>query len=85
MTPKAAKKLKRRPRTVVRDEFQPFLDEFVHDGKPVRMAANVAAAFGRPPLPIDDLFHYERVKLRWMEPDGAGGLRPKNKSIKQGI
>lgn len=26
---------------------------------------------------IDAFSHYERTRLRWVEPDGNGGLRPK--------
>jgi hypothetical protein len=28
---------------------------------------------------IETLSHYERTRLRWMKPDGRGGLKPKGK------
>ena len=43
----------------------------------------VARAFGSKPLKdIRILTHYERVQLRWMKPDGHGGLVPKLKGNK---
>ena len=44
-------------------------------GKPLQNA--VARVFGSPPKqPIRILTHHERVRLRWMKPDGHGGLMP---------
>lgn len=72
---------------------QRFFDEPVYveisAAKPLALAVNQAAqqiavqqwrkpSRGPVILPvITDIDHYERVQLRWMKPDGKGGLVPK--------
>ena len=63
--------------TVTRDG-QRYMDEAVYAmpkrAKPIDVA--VAQAFNRqPPQPI--VVDYNRVRLRWMKPDGKGGLVPR--------
>lgn len=57
---------------------QRFIDEPVHVN-PTRsslISAAVSVAFGgKPPESIQ--VGHERVELRWMVPDGNGGMRPK--------
>ena len=62
-------------------EGQPFVDDpvLVHP-KPVNvpMLAAVAEAFGvKPEIREPIVVNTERVRLRWMKPDGRGGLVPK--------
>jgi hypothetical protein len=60
---------------------QPYKDEPVYAevsrAKP--LALSIAHACGRRISPrIEELTHYNRVQLRWMKPDGRGGLVPRN-------
>jgi hypothetical protein len=60
---------------------QEFYDEPVKVW-PTPIASSVQKALGaRPSLPVT--VGYERVKLRWMKPDGQGGLVPVNNWIKK--
>lgn len=44
------------------------------------VAVGLAEAFkSHMPTPIRELVGYQKVRLRWMEPDGNGGLVPKKK------
>jgi hypothetical protein len=65
-------------KTSIEKDGQPYVDEAVI-AKPKSVSViheNVAYIFGsRLPRPIT--IGYNRVKLRWMKPDGKGGLVPK--------
>lgn len=60
-------------------DLQRYVDEpiVVRPCRPSGVALAVAAAFGRslarPPITVG----YERVLLRWVKPDGRGGLVPR--------
>ena len=42
------------------------------------LAHSIAQIFKtRPPQRIEDLVGYNRTRLRWMKPDGKGGLVPR--------
>lgn len=72
---------------------QPFVDEPVYvtvsKARPVSLAVNRALASLRPqdstapqgpriePV-IQHLSHYDRVRLKWMRPDGNGGFVPRD-------
>lgn len=45
--------------------------------KPSAIEASVAAAFGVKAQKKPIVVGHERVRLRWMKPDGKGGLVPK--------
>ena len=69
-------------RTSITSEGQRYFDEpvLVEVSKAVPLALTVNAAFSRV-LPSPRIFpvihaisHYNRVPLRWMKPDGRGGL-----------
>lgn len=63
-------------RPSVTREGQPYIDDEVVL-KADRLKFAVAAAVGnKPPLALPT-GEYEHVKLRWMKPDGKGGLTPK--------
>ncbi len=73
-------------RTTISHEGQKYVDDPIYamhkprpeEMSPVRMG--LAQMFGSPtPQPIQELVGHERVRLRWMKPDGRGGLKPKNK------
>lgn len=67
-------------RAAIASERQPYLDEpvYVEVSKAKPLAREVAAIFGRKVLAqIEELSHYNRVQLRWMTPDGRGGLVPR--------
>jgi hypothetical protein len=40
--------------------------------------ASKSRTAARMPRVIEDISHYERVELRWMKPDGKGGVVPRN-------
>lgn len=43
-----------------------------------KLAYSLDAAFGmRIPRPVEVVTGYQMVQLRWMKPDGKGGLVPK--------
>lgn len=74
-------------RTTVQHDGQRYVDEPIYrDLRPreelrTDIAASVAAAFGHPQAKaIREVVGHERVRLRWMKPDGKGGLVPKNKN-----
>lgn len=84
MTPRQATNVK----TVIAKEGQPYIDEPVYveisKAKPLALAINRAlmrqkAATRGPHIApeIKDLSHYNRVQLRWLRPDGKGGLVPR--------
>jgi hypothetical protein len=72
-------------KTTIESTGQRYLDEPVHMeislAKPVALAVNMAyAKVPRGPriqAVIRGISHYNRVPLRWMKPDGKGGLVPK--------
>lgn len=72
------------PITEVKREGQKFLDEPVYASPKPELITNIAlsvgAAFneGRPRAPRRILLGHERVQLRWMKPDGKGGLVPRD-------
>lgn len=62
-------------RTEIKFVGQPYVDEAVY-AKLTPMDQSIRAALNKEmPKPIE--IGRERVKLRWWEPDGKGGLRPK--------
>lgn len=72
-------------RTRVTREGQPYVDEPIEvrprkEAMPSPIGMAVAAAFGedKPKVPQPITVGYELVRLRWMRPDGKGGLTPKN-------
>jgi hypothetical protein len=61
--------------TTIERDGQEFLDEpvYVHPKKLSLIEASIAKAFNiamSAPIAV----RHERVKLRWMKPDGKGGL-----------
>lgn len=58
---------------------QKYVDKAVYQtvGKPLPLSPIEEALGCKPARPIEELSHYERVRLRWMKPDGKGGLMPK--------
>ncbi len=81
-------------RTQIDNDRQRFVDEPVYaeisKAKPLAVAisqglTSIDRATGRHigtniAPSIFDVSHYERVQLRWMRPDGKGGLVPKYRS-----
>lgn len=65
-------------KTTIEEEGQPYVDEPMYaQPKVVSMIEkSVASASGRR-LASPIFIGYERVYLRWMKPDGKGGLVPK--------
>ena len=62
-------------RTAIRKDGQPYFDEPIYV-RPKRISLiekSVAYAFKRP-LPQPIKVGHERIELRWMKPDGKGGL-----------
>ena len=69
-------------RTEIEKEGQRYVDSAVmHEvSRPNQLAATLAALVnGKALRTIEELSHYERTPLRWMKPDGKGGLIPKGK------
>lgn len=71
-------------RTKVTKDGQRFVDEPIQiqpkaSAMPSQIGVAVAKAFGeeRPKLPEPVTVGHERVELRWIKPDGKGGLVPK--------
>lgn len=64
-------------KTTITKEGQPYVDEPVFvSPKPeldTTIAQVVRAIFGRPPL-RRILLGYQRTRLRWVKPDGKGGV-----------
>lgn len=60
---------------------QPYVDEpiYILPKKEGAISRSVRAAFGDQTTVNPLLVGHERVKLRWMTPDGKGGLIPKAK------
>lgn len=59
-------------------EGQRYFDQpiSIFPKRPTQVSAAISHAFGAtPPSPI--IVGHERVRLRWMKPDGKGGLVPK--------
>lgn len=65
-------------KTVIEREGQPYVDEPIRaNPKAVsEIAASIAKAFDRS-LPKSLTIGHQRVRLRWMKPDGHGGLVPR--------
>jgi hypothetical protein len=69
-------------RTDIVFEGQAYVDEprYQEVSSPKPLAVAIAKALhSRVPQKIEELSHYERTRLRWMEPDGSGGLIPRSK------
>ena len=71
-------------RTAITHEGQPYVDEPVYvSPKPVsQLAFSVSAAFndGQPSADLNKkrlLVGYQMTRLKWMKPDGKGGLKPR--------
>lgn len=62
---------------IVSKDGQPFVDEYASPneaGNVYEIKPNpVAAAFGAKPVEVS----FNRVLLRWMKPDGKGGVVPR--------
>ena len=65
-------------KTTILSEGQEYLDEPVYVfPKPItQIEASMAAMYGLR-LPQPKLIGHDRVRLRWMKPDGKGGLIPR--------
>lgn len=67
---------------------QPYVDEpvIVRPKANIMQRAVTLALGARPQEPKPLTIGYNRVKLRWMQPDGKGGLMPKyqNREKKRG-
>lgn len=72
----------------IEHEGQPFVDEPIYAaGRPIKrevgpsaVSASVASALGasvRPAIEVTIPNRFRRTPLRWMKPDGKGGLVPK--------
>lgn len=69
-------------RTVIAKVGQKYVEDAVSiECKPTQLAVTVALAFKDPdpPLCLKRLEGFSRTNLRWMKPDGQGGLIPKYK------
>jgi hypothetical protein len=74
------KRINKPLRTAVLSDGQPYVDEpvYVEISKAKPLASEIAAMFGRAvSAQIKELSHYHHVRLRWMKPDGRGGLIPR--------
>jgi hypothetical protein len=78
-----------RARVTIDREGQKFVDQpvYVLVSEAKKLALEINAIFrpkkaSTPALRlqprIEQLSHYERFRLRWMQPDGRGGLVPKH-------
>jgi len=58
---------------------QKYVDKAVYRpvSKPLPLSPIEEALGCKPARPLEELSHYERVRLRWMKPDGKGGLVPR--------
>jgi len=65
-------------KTEITHEGQSYFDEpkYVMP-KSIAPLEKAIADMAERDLPAPILTHYERVRLRWMKPDGKGGLVPK--------
>ena len=65
-------------KTSVKKDGQEYVDEPVcaRAKRPSRITASLMAAFGEREK-TDIVLGYERVRIRWMKPDGKGGLVPR--------
>lgn len=66
-------------KTTIAHEGQPYVDEPVYANPKQRSKSDlsVATAFGNDDHPRRIEIGRERVLLRWMKPDGHGGLVPR--------
>ena len=66
-------------KTVITKDGQRYVDEpvLVRPKRPSALEHSIASAFGRPTAPASIVLGHERVFLRWMKPDGRGGLVPR--------
>ena len=58
---------------------QKFVDDpvYINQKPETQLSASVRAAFGDFQKPKPILIRHDRVRLRWMEPDGKGGMVPR--------
>lgn len=68
-------------RTVIAREGQPVVDEPRYSTThALPVAHGIASAFGREiPQAVQVFEGYDSTRLRWMKPDGKGGLEPVSK------
>lgn len=66
-------------KTVIEHDGQPYVDDPIYaHPKPVSaMEGSIGAAFNNLRKQKAIVTGYERVKLRWLKPDGKGGLIPR--------
>ena len=66
-------------KTTITNDGQQYVDDpiVVRQKTPSTIEWSVAAAFGQPRVHLPITIGHERVQLRWMKPDGKGGLVPK--------
>lgn len=63
---------------------QPFYDDPIYaelkkeNFSEIRLSVSAAFNGGHPELPKRLLLRYQRINLRWMTPDGKGGLVPRD-------
>lgn len=67
-------------KTTITKDGQRYVDEaiVVRPRSPSALEHSVAAAFGEPQARTPITVGHERVLLRWMKPDGKGGLVPRD-------
>lgn len=69
-------------KTSISHDRQSYVDEAILArpvSSPSAIECAVARAFGRVvPVPESITIGHERVRLRWMTPDGKGGLKPRS-------
>jgi hypothetical protein len=63
----------------IKADGQPYIDEPIMGYlEPTGVSRSVSMALGARPAPrIRIVTGYDRVKLRWLKPDGKGGLVPR--------
>lgn len=66
-------------KTTIQESGQAYVDEPIMAYlEPRGVSRSVSIAIGTRPAPrIPIVTGYDRVKLRWMKPDGKGGLVPR--------
>jgi hypothetical protein len=66
-------------RTSITQTGQAYVDEavYVEVSKAKPLAYAISAALNERPIPalIQDLSHYEHIRLRWTRPQGQGAIR----------
>lgn len=62
-------------KTVITKEGQPFVYEPVYVHPNLSKVGRVIGAAFESKLPEPIVTHHERIRLRWVKPDGKGGLK----------